>query len=315
MDNFFDHVKRFYRVYGIKSTFQEAIQTIIGVKKAEIDTLYYLLNEYVDITKLPPTNNVALRNLQLCDLELLRIVDKLCTKYDLSYWLDGGTLLGAIRHKGFIPWDDDVDICMLRNDYDRFVNEFEPNFRKYNIKLIEHSVGEMLRVEYNNEETGIGMDIFPVDECVSNRDADEQYEEFSRKIRKVYDYYKKNRAKLTRESLASVKQRFIPNAQDGKFELLYHGPEFLRRKYLVSNRADYFPLKRVQFEQYEFNVPYNPSRFLSQYYGSHYLSFPRGGIKPHVHNGNEILNRAKNGNVDMSKILAYLKDVANRQLE
>lgn len=61
-----------------------------------------------------------LRKLQLRELEILRYVDKVCREHDIPYWLSGGSCLGAVRHAGFIPWDDDVDIEMLRPDYLRF---------------------------------------------------------------------------------------------------------------------------------------------------------------------------------------------------
>ena len=60
------------------------------------------------------------RRAQLRMLEMLKFVDSFCKENDIKYWLEGGTLLGAMRHGGFIPWDDDTDICMTYSDAEKF---------------------------------------------------------------------------------------------------------------------------------------------------------------------------------------------------
>ena len=63
----------------------------------------------------------VLKALQEAELEILCTIDALCREEGIAYFLDGGTALGAVRHNGFIPWDDDIDIGMLRPEYDRFI--------------------------------------------------------------------------------------------------------------------------------------------------------------------------------------------------
>ena len=66
-------------------------------------------------------NQETLRKLQKTELEILKDFIKICKKYNLTYFATGGTAIGALRHQGFIPWDDDIDVCMLRKDYERFM--------------------------------------------------------------------------------------------------------------------------------------------------------------------------------------------------
>ncbi|SRR6266542_89510 len=79
----------------------------------------------MDFDRLFPDNReqgeTQLRQCQLVMLRMLKILDYLCRKYEIVYFLTNGTLLGAVRHKGFIPWDDDMDIGMTRDNYEKFV--------------------------------------------------------------------------------------------------------------------------------------------------------------------------------------------------
>ena len=78
------------------------------------------LSKLIPDNRLENTNETTLRQAQLILLRTLRIVDHVCRENGIKYWLDGGTLLGAVRDGSFIPWDDDVDISMAREDYEKF---------------------------------------------------------------------------------------------------------------------------------------------------------------------------------------------------
>lgn len=76
---------------------------------------------------------VTVRDVQLVLLEMLKDIELICRKHRITYWLNGGSALGAVRHKGFIPWDDDADIAMMREDFERFIEvlKFELPKEKY----------------------------------------------------------------------------------------------------------------------------------------------------------------------------------------
>lgn len=63
----------------------------------------------------------TLRRVQLVQLEIAKEIKRICDKNGIDYFMDGGTLIGAVRHKGFIPWDDDLDFSMVRDQYERFL--------------------------------------------------------------------------------------------------------------------------------------------------------------------------------------------------
>lgn len=77
--------------------------------------------------------------LKAIQIQILDVVSDFCDKNGIHYWLDSGTLIGAVRHRGYIPWDDDIDLGMLRPDYDRFAKEFNLQGGKYRFCCIENT--------------------------------------------------------------------------------------------------------------------------------------------------------------------------------
>ena len=124
-----------------------------------------------------------LRRLQLTQLEILEVIDAFCISHGLKYSLYAGTLLGAVRHQGFIPWDDDLDICMSREDYDRFVElwpkdglngyilqnkENAPRFSQSFSKIRKDHTTHLQREDMPGAyHTGIFVDVFPIDRIPS----------------------------------------------------------------------------------------------------------------------------------------------------
>lgn len=128
-------------------------------------------------TSMPPED---LREIQMIQLEMLLEVDRICKENNIKYCIIAGTLLGAVRHKGYIPWDDDADVAMLRPEYERFCKVCEREIDRTRFYFQVHAntpgyrwgYGKVRRVgtefirkgqEHMPYPTGIFIDIFPLD--------------------------------------------------------------------------------------------------------------------------------------------------------
>ena len=119
------------------------------------------------------TDIKELRDIQM---GILDDVHRFCEEQGLRYSLSSGTLIGAIRHKGYIPWDDDIDIYMIRNDYERFLKTYQDQTGRYRVldpkkeehyyytfaKVVDQRT-KMIEKETEGYEIGVYIDVFPVD--------------------------------------------------------------------------------------------------------------------------------------------------------
>ncbi len=137
--------------------------------------------------------HIQVTSIQQADMLLIDKVDEICRKLNIGYFVCGGSMLGYMRHGGFIPWDDDIDVGMLRSDYDRFMREAEPFlderfflqtrqkdpsipylFSKLRLNNTEYIT------EYNEHRAfhkGICLDIFPFDYIPNDPDAQEDFKD------------------------------------------------------------------------------------------------------------------------------------------
>lgn len=128
--------------------------------------------------------NSDLKKLQDLELEMMLKIDEICKKNNLTYYLMGGTLIGAVRHQGFIPWDDDIDIGMPRPDYERFMkiakkelgNEFgilTPYDTEGYQFTFSRVINKKMKILYKNnmklKKWNIWIDIFPLDSMPKNK--------------------------------------------------------------------------------------------------------------------------------------------------
>lgn len=120
------------------------------------------------------------RKMQLMQLDMIKELDRVCRKHNIKYTIFGGTMLGAVRHKGYIPWDDDADIAMLREEYEKFKkvsNELDPSicffqdyetdpYYRWGYSKLRRTNTRHVRIgqEHIKSKTGFFIDIFPMDD-------------------------------------------------------------------------------------------------------------------------------------------------------
>lgn len=236
------------------------------------------------------------------ELDMLILLDKICKKHGLKYFLTDGTLLGAIRHKGFIPWDDDIDVSMPRKDYekllllkDEFVypyflqtNDTDPSCF-YSFAKIRNSntSGFSKAFMYQGFNDGLALDIFPLD-MIDLQYGRDTYSEITSITQGLSAYMKLSNIQLTEEERISLKnkastspkedyqklQKLACKFNDRDSEYLSHWVStFDKYEKKVWYAEDFSNSVDWEFAGFNFPIPIGYHRYLICYFGD-YMQLP-----------------------------------------
>lgn len=243
-----------------------------------------------------------IKNIELIQDEMLRlltIVDEICNKENITYWLDGGTLIGAIRHNGFIPWDDDIDISLLKKDYLKLISILEEYSLKNNETYLFFSPEQhyhccnyfaskkniYLRLKGSLLLTPIKLDIRPINVIPEKKDALNENNRlrdlanffiFGKSIYNAEKHYAKPGSKLFYKQKSDFLRNYntnygTDNASSKNLLLAHPYFEFSTNEKIESEEI--FPVKKYAFEGHMFSVPNRYELFLSKFYGN-YMKLP-----------------------------------------
>lgn len=229
----------------------------------------------------------ALRRDQLEMLKVLEAFADICRKHDINWWLCSGTLLGAARHGGFIPWDDDLDVSMFKEDFDRlekilvnlesdeyfyqcmktdpdYVNTFGKFIRKTDPRISTDPRSRYFKYQ------GIGLDVFYIEK--STRFASHMSKFFYLNMQHPTQYIRNTvlrriavkAVQIINTGLLIPLARVIGLLNPRQEYRLCHGSGFYKSKFFVK---DILPLSTMKFEDVEFPVPGNTDSYLTNIYG------------------------------------------------
>lgn len=249
------------------------------------------------VTEIPKATGI-LRKAQLANLKMLEIFDNICKENSIEYWIDFGNLLGAVRHKGFIPWDDDIDVSMCRNDYEKFYKLFKngiDNFNDLYLEFNNNGKDKCFLKVLHKKLPNIAIDIFPYDFYYKKTDDNEKIE-LSKLIDKIinrqiykflYPFFIKNTNGMRKRFFKITHNEILENQSvdiSSKPSLFYGIDYPHRHKNKVFDYEDIFPLKTISYEDKNFPCPYNPEKVLSVLFGN-YMELPNNCYPRHIGTG------------------------------
>ncbi|WP_407375473.1 phosphorylcholine transferase LicD, partial [Methanobrevibacter sp.] len=322
--NSYNFYKDFYEKYNGVSSKQVDVQIAKLQKEFRqykkrndeyIDSFNFLFNKiFLDYELTNP--NPLLDNMQKLCIQLLEFVENVCIKYDLEWWIDVGNLLGAVRHGYFVPWDDDVDIGMMRTNYNKFVGVIENEIREHNLDDIIHSVYKPRKIDKTEVGSFIqlyvrhpvsnkpnprlaGVDVFPYDYIRDyNKESinDEYYDakrRYYRNLSKNIDYEVCLKGLYDDLNLSKEKTDYVIPGVEGGFG------KYNIYKLMILDTDKVFPLTQLKYGDRTFPAPKDYHYYLKNVYGD-YMSVPKN---LHRHPRIENLRYATDANEVYEKLI------------
>lgn len=256
------------------------------------------------------------KELQKIELNIFKDFIKVCDKLNINYYLIGGTLLGAIRHNGFIPWDDDIDVCMLRDDYEVFIKYgqeyLDKNYFLQTYETDSEYPGCYAKIRDNNttflEDSvktkkmnhGIFIDIFPLDDYHKHNKVKEKliyYKLYNEKFIHDKNFKKRLVAKLvkilygnkTKLELCKMQEMIYTRKSNSNYVTNYCGAWGVEKE--THNKKCFEDFKIVKFENLDVKVPIGYDEMLKKTYGD-YMQLPPKEKRVSHHN-TEIIDTKK----------------------
>lgn len=264
--------------------------------------------------------NVGIRDVQMIQLEILLEFDRICRKNNIKYQLFAGTLLGAVRHKGFIPWDDDIDVCLLRDDYEKFLDvclrDLDPRFFLQTYETDEKCIIQFAKIRKNDtifiEEStadceihqGIFIDVFPLDNIFPNTLRGVLHQKLLHIVGRI------NLCRIKRVCLEANKPakrylglvchyvlKVIPKAWTDRLQnkiiqaFSDYNAAYVSHLTIVASKdwierhtvekSGFYDCIECEFEGHKFPIPHNYDEILTRIYGNYMELPPYEERKPH----------------------------------
>ena len=245
---------------------------------------------------------ITIEEMKKIELDILSQFSDFCDKYKLEYSLCGGTLLGAIRHKGFIPWDDDIDVFVTRKTYDYLCKHFNKWGKQNNLRLVNyysnHYYSTFAKIidtrtkaieEKRNEKIGVWIDLFIVESMKSNEESfngqisnylkeiryfgNEEYFPSIHSFKDCLIFLKKWLIRFFEKPLLRKKiESFIFN-NPGSFDVAFSFADQISWWH-SCNKLDFLNSVELEFEGKQFKSIGNWNDYLVHRYGVSYMTPP-----------------------------------------